>query len=448
MSSFPRLGLNEYNRLSGLFDEMFITDGKGIVLKHCLDGSEKQNWIKQRVFELEKQKVFWPSATARVLESKKRQVVLQQTASGRELLVLSSPCINNKGAIFKVISFSVDVSNQSREYYNALKWVKQQSNNKTETPSLINGSSMQNIIDMANKLALVDSTVFITGESGVGKEVLARLIHSKSDRRNKSFVPVNCGAIPVSLFESEFFGYQGGAFTDAKSNGKKGLVEEANGGTLFLDEVSELPLDLQVKLLRFIQFQEFRRVGDVEKRAVDIRLIAASNKNIAQLVREGKFREDLYYRLNVVPIHIPPLRERKDEIPNFIFNTIDKLNFKYQQSKTISPTAINALLRYPWPGNIRELENIVEQVFILETNDVLDIEDLPKNIINCNNKEEDLSEYIQIAKPLPLRKAIDFTEETILRLAKIKCNTTREIAKLLKVDQSTIVRKLNKYGVK
>lgn len=244
--------------------------------------------------------------------------------------------------------------------------------------------AMVRALEMAEKVARHPSSVLISGASGTGKELVARLIHRESARKDGPFVPVNCGAIPETLLESEFFGYVKGAFTGADKD-REGLFEAADGGTLFLDEIGELPLNLQVKLLRALQEGEIRRLGGSESLEVDVRVIAATNRDLEGMVGQGAFREDLYYRLAVVPIHLPPLRRRVDEIPDLVHHFLEqhreRLGVKVE---TVSPDAMEVLLSYSWPGNIRELENLLERLAVLSEGTKIRLEDLPEDIRHPN----------------------------------------------------------------
>ncbi len=242
--------------------------------------------------------------------------------------------------------------------------------------------AMLRALEVANKVAKHPSPVLVTGDSGTGKELIARLIHRESPRANGPFVPVNCGAIPENLLESEFFGYEKGAFSGADRD-KDGLFKAAEGGTLFLDEIGELPQALQVKLLRALQEGEIRRLGGTELITVDVRIVSATNRDLPKAIEEGIFREDLYYRIAVVPIHLPPLRERTDEIPELVRFLMDRHGERLGLSvRGISPPALEALLAYAWPGNIRELENVLERAMLLCEAEELDIDDIPTNVRN------------------------------------------------------------------
>lgn len=242
--------------------------------------------------------------------------------------------------------------------------------------------AMLRALEIANKVAKHPSPVLVTGDSGTGKELMARFIHRESPRASRPFVPVNCGAIPENLLESEFFGYEKGAFSGADRD-KDGLFKAAEGGTLFLDEIGELPQPLQVKLLRALQEGEIRRLGGTEIIEVDVRIVSATNRDLTQAIEDGEFREDLYYRLAVVPIHLPPLRERTDEVPELVRFLMDRHGERLSLDvRGISPAALEVLLAYAWPGNIRELENVLERAMLLTESDELDVDDIPTNVRN------------------------------------------------------------------
>lgn len=303
---------------------------------------------------------------------------------------------------------------------------------------------IQKVLDNTLKVAAYDCTVLITGESGVGKEIFAKLIHKSSDRNYLPSIKINCGSIPKNLLESELFGYEKGAFTGADKNGKIGFFEIANGGTLFLDEIGELPIELQVKLLRAIQEKEIYRVGGINPIKVDVRILAATNKNLLELISEGKFREDLYYRLNVFPIEIPPLRERTNDIVPLIINFTKHYNHKFKLNKIFDENALNYLLNYSWPGNIRELENLVQRLLISVDNNLITILDVARNIKTTDKNEDNT--FIDFENS-SLQEILDNKEREILKMAKEKYKTTRKISRILGLSQSTLVRKLNKYNL-
>ena len=303
---------------------------------------------------------------------------------------------------------------------------------------------MRGVLDVVARLAQVDSIIFFEGESGTGKEVLARLTHRLSSRRKGPFIPVNCGAIPETLFESELFGYAKGAFTGATSEGKPGLFELANGGVLFLDEVSEIPLNGQVKLLKVIEDLEVMRVGGVKTTKLNVRIIAATNRSLPKLVKEGKFREDLFYRLYVVPIKIPPLRERREDIFPLAWHFLRLYNNKFNQSKKFSREVIQILESYQWPGNVRELQHVVERMILTSDGEILQPQHLPSSVYQ---QESDDHSMIQIKGIVALAQAREIVERKLLSQALAIRGTTREAARLLSVDHSTVVRKMKKYGL-
>jgi two-component system response regulator PilR (NtrC family) len=302
---------------------------------------------------------------------------------------------------------------------------------------------MQRIFSLIRQVADTKSTVLITGESGTGKELVARALHTHSSRKNNPFVTVNCGALPETLLESELFGYMKGAFTGAVSN-KQGLFEAANGGTIFLDEISATTPALQIKLLRVLQEREFKRVGGTADIRVDVRVLAASNSDLRQDVSKGSFREDLYYRLNVIPIHVPPLRERKDDIPLLIDYFLKQLS-SGREPKKISPEAMNRLLSYRWPGNVRELENAIERLNILASGDTIGIDHIPDTI----SAAQPCTELIPLEIPeagVDLDRLLKNAEKTLLLKALDKSGGVKtEAARLLGLSFRSFRHRLQKY---
>jgi two-component system response regulator AtoC len=304
---------------------------------------------------------------------------------------------------------------------------------------------MQGIFDMIQKVAQYKSTILITGESGTGKEVVARALHYHSDRSQSPFMPVNCGAIPENLLESELFGHSKGAFTDAIRT-KKGLFEEADGGTLFLDEIGELPPQLQVKLLRVLQDGEIRRVGEAKAIQIDVRIVAATVKDLVKEVNEGRFRDDLFYRLNVVPVHIPPLRERRDDIPLLVTHFMKKHSQSLGKNVAgIDPKALEVLINYKWFGNVRELENTIERAIVLADGENIELQNLPHDIQNFEERVEvtSLSE-----EEYSIKRASKALETTLIRraLKKTKGNHTHA-ARLLEISHRALLYKIKEYGI-
>jgi two-component system response regulator AtoC len=304
---------------------------------------------------------------------------------------------------------------------------------------------MKEIFEVIRKVAQYKSTILITGESGTGKELVAKALHYQSDRAKNSFVPVNCGAIPENLLESELFGHAKGAFTDAIRT-KKGLFEEADGGTLFLDEIGELPAQLQVKLLRVLQEGEIRRIGEGKAIQIDVRIVAATVKDLMKEVSEGRFRDDLYYRLNVLPIHLPPLREKKEDIPLLVSHFIKKYNEGMNKNVVdIDPKAFEVLINYQWFGNVRELENTIERAIVLTEKDKIEIDHLPPDI-------QTFKEKVQIAplaeEDYSIKKAAKMLEMNLIRraLKKTKGNHTHA-SRLLEISHRALLYKIKEYGI-
>jgi DNA-binding NtrC family response regulator len=306
---------------------------------------------------------------------------------------------------------------------------------------------MNKIFRVIEKVADTDSTVLILGESGTGKELVARAIHYHSMRRDKPLIPVNCGAIPEDLLESELFGHEKGAFTNAIRT-RIGRFEMSNGGTIFLDEIAEMSPHLQVKLLRVLQEQEFERLGGTKTIKCDIRVIAATNKNLDKLVQEGAFREDLYYRLKVIPIEIPPLRERRTDIPLLVHHFL-KMTIKARkiEPKTISKDVMKALTKYDWPGNVRELENIIERMIILSDTNQITMQDLPDKVFREQTSER-VSQALIPEDGFSLNNAINEYERQLIIRALEKADWVKNrAAKLLNMNRTTLVEKIKKQGI-
>jgi two-component system, NtrC family, response regulator AtoC len=312
-------------------------------------------------------------------------------------------------------------------------------------PGIIGKSqSLQNILGTVRKVADYKSTVLLLGESGTGKELLARALHAQSVRKKGPFVAINCGAIPETLLESELFGHVKGAFTDASRN-KPGLIEEANGGTLFLDEIGELPLSLQVKLLRFLQEDEIRRVGDTKDVKIDCRVVGATARDLTEMVKAGTFREDLYYRLNVLQLRIPPLRERKDDIPILVEHFVQKYQERLgRPAMTVSRDALRVLMDYQWPGNIRELENTIERAMVLADGERIELDALPEKL----REEKPTSPGPLLGEELSIKKTVRTIERELIRrsLEKTGGNRTRA-AELLEISHRALLYKIKEYGL-
>ncbi|MFQ5579642.1 MAG: sigma-54-dependent transcriptional regulator [Nitrospiria bacterium] len=307
-----------------------------------------------------------------------------------------------------------------------------------------NSLAMQKVYDRIERVADSDSTALIQGESGTGKEIVAKTIHFNSARKNKPLIPINCGAIPEALLESELFGHEKGAFTGATTS-RTGRFELAHGGTIFFDEVGEMPIGLQVKLLRVLQEREFERVGGTKSIQVDVRIIAATNQDLEEEVREKRFREDLFYRLNVIPINIPPLRERKEDLPLLIDHFLRKFNErKKYQVDGISPEAQKILMDYRWPGNIRELENLIERMIVLKNGGMITSEDIPSRIIHPAQPGH-LFQFELPEDGINFSSVVTEFENKILDQAMSKANGVKNrAAQLLKMNRTTLVERLKR----
>jgi two-component system response regulator AtoC len=323
--------------------------------------------------------------------------------------------------------------------------LKEQIRQESQFESILAKSApMVEVFRTISKIADYKTTVLIAGESGVGKELVAKAIHARSSRKNAAFVAINCGAIPENLLESELFGHRKGAFTDATTD-RRGLFEEATDGTLFLDEIGELPLNLQVKLLRVLQEETIRRLGDTKDVKVDVRIIAATNRDLAAEVKAGRFREDLYYRINVLPITLPPLRTRREDINLLIDHFIARNNVRLGTSiRGVGNEARKLLLEYAWPGNVRELENTIERAMVLSDHDVLETSDLPDRIRDALDPVQ-----VQLASgELSIKKTAAAIEEILIRraLQKTKGNRTRA-AEVLEISHRALLYKIKDYKI-
>jgi TyrR family helix-turn-helix protein/PAS domain S-box-containing protein len=437
--------------LDSISDAIFIDDAQGFTIWINKASEElykitRKEIIGKHVSFLENTGIFTPSVARIVMEKKKEVSIIHENKDGKRLLTTGIPIMDANGNMSKIITTTHDITelinlqNQLESFQNTLSGLKAQ---EGFNDIVANSPSMYNVIQLTKRLSDIDSTVLITGESGVGKGVIAKLLHENGSRRDHPFVKVNCGAIPENLIESELFGYESGAFTGSRKDGKKGLFETADKGTIFLDEISELPLNLQVKLLQVIQEREITRVGGVESVPIDVRIISATNKDLMSLVHEGKFREDLYYRLNVVPISIPPLRERPEDIIPMIRIFLNHNNIKMKEHKEIDSKAIATLMKYPWPGNVRELQNIIERLVITTKGTVI----LPENLPSFIYENTGNTESTAVSAGKSLKDALDHAERDILLKAQEQYKTTRVMAKALGVSQPTIVRKLQKYSI-
>lgn len=447
--------------LNALADGIFISDAQGTTLwlnnaSENLCGMPKDELIGQNVSDLEEMGIFSPSVTRLVLETGKPTTTIQLVNSRGKFLVTGHIIPDEDGRPELIVAHSRDITEAARassqleetiallkrysEEIQLMKWEA----SKSSSQSLIgNSRSYLALLELMKKAAPVDTTVFITGETGVGKSYLAEQIHQLSERSGGPFVHVNCSAIPDTLIESELFGYHKGAFTGASHSGKIGLVKMADKGTLFLDEISELPYHLQSKLLLLLQNKTFMPIGGTKTYTADIRIIAATNANLQELVRVGKFRHDLYYRLNILPINVPALRERKDDIFPLLQHNLEKFNRKHNQKRRFSSEALDVMHQYEWPGNVRELENLVERIVITSRLDDIQVSDLPEELRSIR----ELEDGILTLGSLSLTERMEKIEvEFILQALRIH-KTTRKTAAALGITQSLLMRRLKKYEI-
>lgn len=363
-----------------------------------------------------------------------------------ELWITASPVLDELDRLVRVVINIRDLTElnqlklQSQRYSHELKLLRA----KEQKDLIYHSEAMEKVVNQALRVAGVDSTVLITGESGVGKEVIARTIHSNSHRADGPFIQINVGAIPENLLESELFGYEKGSFTGANKEGKPGLMELANGGTLLLDEVGDMPMYLQVKLLRAIQEQEIYRIGGRAGIKLNIRILSATNKNLKKMIAEKNFREDLFYRLNVVPIEIPPLRERKSDILPQAKYFLDKVNSRYTVQKYFSTEVCKLLEEYNWPGNSRELANMVERLVIMSEQDAILPDQLPASLFSQVTSSP---LRVSIDKIVPLKQAREIVETELIVKALKEYHSLRRTGEILGVAHSTLLRKARALGI-
>ncbi|NEY72679.1 PAS domain S-box protein [Bacillus mesophilus] len=453
--------LHESNReldaiIESSYDGIYITDKFGNTLKtnsaiERITGIPKHYYLGKNISHLMKRGILEESVTLKVIEQKKTVSVVQKNFNQKETLMTGNPIFNEEGEIEKVVTNIRDLSDLNQVNKELVKVQQLNEQYKEELIRLktftgpdqdviLKSDKMIEIYNMVGRLANFDTTILILGDTGVGKDVLARHIYRISDRFNEGqLIKINCGAIPKELLESELFGYDGGAFSGANKTGKAGMFELAHKGMLFLDEVGELPLDLQVKLLRAIQEKEIMRVGGTKSKKIDVRLIAATNRDLKEMVKNGLFREDLYYRLNVVPVSVPSLKDRQDDILPLVHYFLEVYNKKYNVSKLLDKELHNFFYYYSWPGNVRELSNLLERMILTIPHDHLTVADLPLEY----KREDEITTFADEEKSL--KETVELAEKTALQKAMLKYRTTYEIAKQLKTSQASVVRKLQKY---
>lgn len=440
--------------LENSYDGLMIADSESNILYNNpaaerAIGVKYPSLVGRTTREMTEDGIISASATLKVIESGKEETVIIKTFDGRVVLSTGVPAYDDDGKIDRIYCNIRDITdlNQLREKYQqtqalASKYLAElnelKKNNNAEI--IAQSKAMRKVIDLAYRVAHFDSTVLILGESGVGKDLIAKMIHKVSSRNDSGlFLKINCGAIPEHLLESELFGYETGAFTGANKEGKAGYFELAHKGTLFLDEIGDLPKSLQVKLLNVIQDQKVTRVGGVKPKDIDVRILAATNRNLEEMVMRGQFREDLFYRLNVLPINIPPLRERREDIVFIIQHYANFFNRKYNLNVKFSKEAIETLSNYFWPGNIRELANLVERLIIIAQETDINPEHLPPKY---KVREPMILEYTE--QPNTLKEAMEEFENKLIARTIMRSGSQEEAAVRLGISLSSLTRRLRR----
>lgn len=441
-------------------DGLFVCDAKANVIR-VNPASERIHKIKaeevigKNMVDLLAQGFIDQSAALQAIESKETTSLLQEK-DNRKIISIGTPVFDNEGVLIGVVVSERDIT----EIDNLQRELEEQGSLKDQLQYqllemqlaelkkhkiIARSPAMIKVLEKAIKVSPVNSTVLITGESGVGKGLIANLIHQNSSRAKKPLIRINCGAIPESLIESELFGYDAGAFTGARTGGKPGSLELANGGSLFLDEIGELPLSAQVKLLRFLENGRLTRLGGSKVITVDARILVATHRNLQDMVADGTFRQDLYYRLSVIPLHVPPLRDRKDCILPLIRYYIDYFAERTGTRKRVSRSTLDALLSYSYPGNVRELMNICEHAIVMSETEVVGNLDLPKDVRRSISDPSILS--AGWSEEMSLKQILESVERKIMVQTLKKYKNQAAAAAVLGVSQPTIARRLKKYGI-
>lgn len=458
--------LQNYQKLSQEFEAIFessydgfyVTDGEANTLRvnksyERITGLSRDFLIGKNMKSLVEDQFFDHSVTLEVLQEKKPITLMQNVKNGKRVIVTGTPVFLEDGQITAVVTNVRDISELielrmqleatrrvSSYYYQTLQEYSDADHVLCDL--VVKSQNMARVVQKAIKVAKVEASVLITGESGVGKSMLAKLIHKMSPRKDHPFVKINCGAIPQSLMESELFGYDRGSFTGAIETGKTGLIEAANKGAVFFDEIAELKPDMQVKLLEIIEEKQFKKVGSTKPISVDIHIIAATNQNLTKMIQKGRFREDLYYRLNVVPITIPPLRQRREDIQPLAESILEKFNRSKKLSKKFDPVLFELLRQYDYPGNVRELINTIERMIILSEGETLMPADLPSEIRTSGAFHTEM-----FPEPSPLKEALENYEARLIQNALKKNDNINQVAKQLKIHVTTLWRKMVKYNL-
>ena len=451
------LNKNYLKILNSLHDGVYITDQHGFTVfvnraYERITGLSAKEFIGVHMNEIINKGYISKSISLEVIKQKKPVTMMQKIINDRKIIVTGTPIYSSEGDIIFIINSVRDITellklkheldglhywSNSDEVNSAL----QSDINMNELELYVSSPETKKLFDLAERVAKTDVKILLQGETGVGKSLIAKFIHEKSDRNKEVFLELNCGAIPANLIEAELFGYEPGAFTGASKYGKKGLLEQADGGTLFLDEIGDLPLELQVKLLKVVEENRYMRIGSTVVQEVDVRILSASHKDLKKLVKNGMFRQDLFYRLNIVPIYVPPLRKRKQEIIPLLQKFLERFNEKYNANKRFTIECLEYLTKHSWPGNIRELINIVERLVVTTIEDEITTYQLPeeyRNVFLASNHN---------GEEMTLKEAVEQFENNLIKETLTKYKTTRKVAEALGVSQSSIVQKLKRINV-
>jgi len=456
---------NELNKeldaiIDSVYEGLYITDGEANTLRinkayTRMTGIRPAEVIGKNMKNLVERGIYSESVTLHVLERKEPVTILHQIKGTQKCLITGNPIFNDRNEVIRVVTTVRDVTELnklekkleaaediSQKYHLEVQHLRQQQMQQTDLVE--HSAAMKKVLALAYKAAQVDSTVLISGATGVGKEMVAKFIHKNSPRRDAPFINVNCAAIPESLLESELFGYEKGAFTGAQNAGKPGMFELADSGTIFLDEIGDLPHNLQAKLLRVLQDKAVLRIGGTKSKQLDVRILAASNLELEKLVASGAFRQDLYYRLNVIPVVIPPLSARREEIPYLAKHFLELFNKRHGQRKQFSDSAMEALMQHAWPGNVRELKNLVERLVVIGNEDVVTRD----QIFGLGTDPSAAMPPLPAGRQVLLKDAVAALEQQLISNALAEKGSTRKAARWLGVSQPTVIRKAKRYGIR
>lgn len=450
--------------VDNLYDGVFVTDGsaKAVFCNKAytkLSGIEPEKVLGKYITESERG--LWRNAvTPQVLKTRKPvNAIAALERTGTKVLLIGTPVFADDGSIKNVVVILHEMTDlfaiqgELEATREKMRAVEADNNRRTFELEILrrkdvsqsfigHSAQVREVVKLIRQVADLDATVLIIGETGTGKEVIANEIYASSRRKDGPFIKVNLAALPANLLESELFGYEKGAFTGASERGRPGMFELANKGTILLDEVGEMPVDLQAKLLRAIENREIFRLGGKKPIKLDVRIIASTNRDLKESVQRGLFREDLYYRLNVLPIFLPPLRMRGDDIEELAQHFLKLCNGKYGKHAVLDYGSLEMLRRYPWPGNVREMQNIIERVVIVCEADSIVNQEMIGHLLNANPIF-----YETFEVNMGLRDIVAATEKAAIERALARSNTTYDAAKLLKIDQSNVVRKARRFGI-